>query len=278
MNKRANRKAFFILLCIGVMYLSMAFDVMEKFSMKRTFNTYVTAKPAGFSGIIPQQTPDRSQIQSEEGSVIEPGHFIAIPIIMFAIKEGIIEKEGLICIKGRDNVRTDFKKPLDILRDKDEDGLVSVAEIIGKKQILQLLKKEGIAIKQEIALGSLILGKGYVVEKKKLLMLFNAYVSEENNTLFPFVHENMEIVKGQKGFEMAGFKGRKRTQVATTDMEWTMPDLSNLPMKAAVEKLAEKTSRIKIHGSGYVTDQNPKAFEKMRGEMPCVLYGRSFKQ
>lgn len=277
MNKRANRKAFFILLCIGVMYLSMAFDVMEKFSMKRTFNTYVSAKPAGFSGVI-SKTPARSQIQSEESPVIEPGYFIAIPIIMFAIKEGIIEKEGLICIKGRDNMRTDFKKPLDILRDKDEDGLVSVAEIIGKKQILQLLKKEGIAINQDLALGSLMLGKGYVVEKKKLLMLFTDYVTDENNTLFPFVHENMEIVKNQKGFGIAEHNGRKRTQVATTDMEWTMPDLTNLPMKTALEKLAEKTSRIKIHGSGYVTDQNPKAFEKMRGETPCVLYGRSYKQ
>jgi len=278
MNKRANRKAFFILLCVGIMYLSTAFDVMEKFSMKRTLNTHVATKPAGLSGFIPKQVPARGQIRSEESPVIEPGLFVAVPIIMFAIKEGIIEKEGLICIKGRDNIRTDFKKPLDILKDKDEDGLINVAEIIGKKQILQLLKKEDIEIEKELTLGSLILGKGYVVEQKKLLMLFANHVTDENNNLFPFVYNNMEIMKSPKGFEMAGFNGRNRTQAATTDTEWIMPDLANLPMKTALEKLAEKTSRIKIHGSGYITDQNPKAFEKMKGEMPCVLYGRSYKQ
>jgi hypothetical protein len=252
---------------------------MDKFSMKRTLNTRAAAKPAGFSGVIPKQAPARSQIRSKETPVIEPGLFIAIPIVMFAIKEGIIEREGLICIKGRDTARTDFKKPLDILKDRDEDGLISVAEIIGKKQIFQLLKKENIAVKKELSLSDLILGKGYVIDQKKLLMLFAGYVTgEDSNKLFPFAYNNMEIVKGPKGFEMAGLNGRSRTQVAATDAEWIMPDLANLPMKAAMEKLAGKTSRIKIHGSGYVMDQNPKAFEKVRGETPCVLYGRLYKQ
>lgn len=276
MNKRANRKAFFILLCVGLMYLSTAFDVMDKFSMKRTLNTRAAAKPAGFSSVVPKQTPAR-QIRSKKAPVVEPGLFIAIPIVMFAIKEGIIEKGGLICIKGRNTARADFKKPLDILKDKDEDGLVSVAEIIGKKQIFQLLKKEDIVVKKELSLSNLILGKGYAIDRKKLLMLFAGYVTGEDNGLFPFVYNNMEIVKGPKGFEIAGFNGRGGTQVATTNAEWVMPDLANLPMKTALEKLAGKTSRIKIHGSGYVMDQNPRAFEKIRGETPCVLYGRSYK-
>ena len=56
-----------------------------------------------------------------------------------------------------------------------------------------------------------------------------------------------------------------------------MPNLANLPMKAALEKLASKTSRIKIYGSGVVTDQNPKALEKVKGETQCAIYGRSYK-
>jgi hypothetical protein len=56
-----------------------------------------------------------------------------------------------------------------------------------------------------------------------------------------------------------------------------MPNLANLPMKTALEKLALKTSRVKIYGSGVVMDQNPKAFEKVKGEAPCAIYGRSYK-
>ena len=87
----------------------------------------------------------------------------------------------------------------------------------------------------------------------------------------------MEITKNTKGFEMAENHERTRIQNPTADAEWIMPNLANLSMKAALEKLASKTSRIKIYGSGVVTDQNPKALEKIKGDAQCAIYGRSYK-
>jgi len=279
MNKRANRKAFFILLCIGLMYLSTAFNVMEKFSMKRTRNAHTAATPAGFSGTLPEQVVVTGPVTpaTTTGPAIEPTLFVAIPIVSSAIQDGLIEKEGLILIKRANNARADFKKPLDILKDKDEEGLVNVAEFIGKKQLLHLLKKEGISVQDDLELKDIILGKGYTIEKKTLIAFFGKYVSDEYNSLFPFVFNSMEITKDVKGFEIAENRERAKVQNSAADAEWIMPNLANLPMKAALEKLALKTSRVKIYGSGIVTDQNPKAFEKVKGESQCAIYGRSYK-
>jgi hypothetical protein len=54
-----------------------------------------------------------------------------------------------------------------------------------------------------------------------------------------------------------------------------MPNLVNLSMRDAIEKLALHTSKIKVYGSGSVVEQNPKAFERTRGETECVIYGRT---
>ena len=278
MNKRANRKAFFILLCIGLMYLSMVFNVTEKFSMKRTLNPHTVAKPAGFSGTLPERATVAGHLApSETDLTIEPALFVAIPIVSLAIRDGLIEKEGLILIKKANNVKADFKRPLEILKDKDEEGLISIAGFIGKKRLLYLLKKEGISAQDDPELSDIILGKGYTIEKKTLLSLFDKYVTEEYNGLFPFVCNNMEMTKNANGFEMAETRERGKIQTQITAAEWIMPNLSNLPIKEALEKLALKTSRVKIYGSGVVTDQNPKSFEKMKGEAQCVIYGRSYK-
>jgi hypothetical protein len=278
MNKRANRKAFFILLCMGLMYLSMAFNVTEKFSMKRTLNPHTTSTPAGFGAPIPERAVVANHFRpSATAPAIEPALFVAIPIVLSAIQDGLIEKEGLILIKKANNSGADFKKPFDILKDKDEEGLVSIAEIIGKKQLLHLLKKEDISVQDDLELGDIMLGKGYTVEKKTLLSLFDKYVTDEYKSLFPFVYNDREITRNVKGFEMAESHERGKIQNPTADVEWTMPNLANLPMKAALEKLALKTSRIKIYGSGVVTDQNPKALEKVKGEAQCAIYGRSYK-
>jgi hypothetical protein len=278
MNKRANRKAFFILLFIGLMYLSTAFNVTEKFSMKRTLNSHTAATPAGFSGTLPERVTVTGRISpSTTDPAIEPALFVAIPIISSAIQDGLIEKEGLILIKKANNAKADFKKPFEILKDKDEEGLVSIAEFIGKKQLLHLLNKEGISIQDDLELKDIILGKGYTIEKKTLIAFFDKYVADEYNGLFPFVYNNVEITKNAKGFEVAENHERAKTQNPVADTEWIMPNLANLPMKAALEKLSLKTSRVKIHGSGIVTDQNPKAFEKVKGEAQCAIYGRSYK-
>jgi hypothetical protein len=251
---------------------------MEKFSMKRTRNAHTAATPAGFSGTLPERVIVTGPVTpATTGPAIEPTLFVAIPIVSSAIQDGLIEKEGLILIKKANNARADFKKPLDILKDKDEEGLVSVAEFIGKKQLLHLLKKEGISVQDDLELKDIILGKGYTIEKKTLIAFFGKYVSDEYNSLFPFVCSSMEITKDMKGFEIAENRERAKVQNSAADAEWIMPNLANLPMKAALEKLALKTSRVKIYGSGIVTDQNPKAFEKVKGESQCAIYGRSYK-
>ena len=261
------------------MYLSTAFNVTEKFSMKRTLTSHNTATPAGLSGTLPERvTVTGRSTPSATDPAIEPTLFVAIPIVSSAIQDGLIEKEGLILIKKANNMKADFKKPFEILKDKDEEGLISIAEIIGKKQLLHLLKKEDISIKDDLELNDIILGKGYTIEKKRLLALFDKYVTDEYKTLFPFVCNNVEITKNTKGFEMAENHERAKIQSPIADAEWTMPNLANLPMKTALEKLALKTSRVKIYGSGVVMDQNPKAFEKVKGEAPCAIYGRSYKQ
>jgi hypothetical protein len=260
------------------MYLSTAFNVTDKFSMKRTLTSHNAPTSAGFSGAIPERVAVTDRFAPPiTGPAIEPAFFVAIPIVSSAIQDGLIEKESLILIKKTNNTKADFKKPLEILKDKDEEGLVSIAEFIGKKQLLHLLKKEDISIQDDLELKDIILGKGYTIEKKALITLFDKYVTDEYKSLFPFVYNNVEIKKNAKGFEMVENHERGKIQNPAADAEWIMPNLANLPMKVALEKLALKTSRVRIYGSGVVTDQNPKAFEKIKGEAQCAIYGRSYK-
>ncbi len=280
MNKKANRKAFFILVCIGLMYISMAFNLTDKFTMKRTVSEH-TAAPQSLNVAIPAArevaaSPVRNV--SPEHTAIEPSIFIAIPIVLSAIKEGLIEKEGLILIKGETNARTDFKKPFDILKDKDEEGLASIAGIIGKKQLLHLLKKDGIVIKDDVELNDIILGKGYTIEKKALLAGFDNHATDEHKDLFPFMFNGLEIAKTSKGFEIAETGRHTKINSPVAEIEWVMPNLINLPIKGALEKVSTRTSRIKLMGSGIVTDQQPKPYEKVRGDIDCTIYGRSSKQ
>ncbi|MBA4389676.1 MAG: hypothetical protein C0399_01900 [Syntrophus sp. (in: bacteria)] len=280
MNKKANRKAFFILVCIGLMYISMVFNLTEKFAMKRTLDGHA-AVPQNLNVAIPaigEASGNPVRNLPSERTVIEPSLFIAIPIVLSAIKEGLIEKEGLILIKGETNARADFKKPFDILRDKDEDGLVSIAGIIGKKQLLHLLKKDGISIKDDLELSDIILGKEYTIEKKSLLASFDNHVTDEYKDLFPFVSNGFEIAKTSKGFEIVETRGRAKINSQPAETEWVMPNLINLPMKGALEKVSMMTSKIKLVGSGIVTDQQPKPYEKVRGDIDCTIYGRSGKQ
>lgn len=280
MNKKANRKAFFILVCIGLMYISMAFNLTDKFAMKRTFSEYAAA-PQNLNVAIPaarEAVANPVRNVSSERAAIEPSLFIAIPIVLSAIKEGLIEKEGLILIKGETNARADFKKPFDILKDKDEEGLASIAGIIGKKQLLHLLKKDGIVIKDDLEINDIILGKGYTVEKKALLANFDNHVTDVHKGLFPFTSNGLEIAKTSKGFEMVETGRHTKINSPVAETEWVMPNLINLPMKGALEKVSIKTSKIKIMGSGVVIDQQPKPYEKVRGDIDCTIYGRSSKQ
>jgi hypothetical protein len=227
---------------------------------------------------IPKEPPPPApKVFVQGGTAAEPLLFISVPIVCYALKEGLIEKEGLIFIKKQGYNNVDWKKPLDILKDKDEEGLRSISKAIGKNQLHAFLKKEGITQRQEISPEDIVLGKGYTVEKKKLLSLYDRYVSGDYLKLFPFVLEGVGMTRGKNGFELLAQKDTTRDRREKEDPEWMMPNLVSLPIKDAIEKLSNRTARIKVFGSGTVIEQDPKPFQKIHGETACVLYGRAYK-
>jgi len=312
MNKKANRRAFFICLLVGMMYVSVAVGLPGKMSLVRVSGerqTAATSMGASMAKVdtevsspgvsasvpgnlrvideLPKETPPQvfdpkpalayTDVKGQSDKSMEPGLFISIPVVCYAIKQGLIERDGLIFVQKEGYNKGGCKKPIDILRDRDEQGLKALARIVGRKQSLDFLKKEGIILKQDIDNENIILGVGYTVEKEKLVALYNKYVPEEYGMLFPFVAQNMAMVKGGKGFDLTQARGTRVPSHAAEEQEWMMPNLLNLPMRVAIEKLTVHTSRIKVRGSGNVTEQYPRAFERTKGETECVIYGRSAK-
>jgi hypothetical protein len=224
----------------------------------------------------PQQTPAVQRIVKLDDKIIEPNLFIALPLVAYAIKEGLIEREGLILVQKEGYTTVNCKKPLDILRDKDEHGLKAIARLIGKRQSLDFLKKEGIALNQDVDSEKIITGIGYSIEKEKLLSLYNKHVSEDFQGLFPFVMHGLAVVKTKKGYEFSQAReGQEADRAKMEDQEWMMPNLVNLSVRAAIEKLALHTSKIKVYGNGNIVEQSPRAFERTRGETECTIYGRT---
>jgi hypothetical protein len=62
-------------------------------------------------------------------------------------------------------------------------------------------------------------------------------------------------------------------EVRDREVEWRVPNVTDLPMKKAISKLLPYTRDIRVFGSGRVVKQHPRAFERVRGEVRCVLYG-----
>lgn len=277
MNKKANKKAFLILLGIGLMYGSIACNLTDKISMKRTITKQESSVRRSMSIAPvgrPQPETSAASSQIKTSDAIEPSLFIAVPIVLSAIKEGFVEKEGLVLIKNETDSKGNFKKPLDILLDKDEHGLRNISGMIEKKELLRLLKKHNIEIPDNVDSSDIILGKKYTVEKAALIAFFNSSVTEEYNSLFPYVLEGLEVRKCSTGFEMAESHNRTKPNHETAEKEWVMPDLTNLPMRAALEKISYKTSKVKILGTGIVLSQDPAPNKRLRGDEECVLYGR----
>ena len=293
MNKKANRRAFFVCMFICLMYVSVAVKLPEKMSFERVAaNQKVVSASMNItkqkrsqqtvsdtvSESVPQKPVNENQknvsrpVPGDES--IEPALLMSAPLVCLAIKERLLEKEGLIPVK-KDNNSVSWKKPIDILIDKDEEGLKNISKIIGIKYALGFLKREGITIKEGLSAEEIMLGKGYVLEKKKLLALYNNSVSDDFSKLFPFVIEGTGITRRNGSFEFITIRDEVKKQYVREDMEWQMPNLLNLPIKVALERLAVHTARVKIHGSGIVTEQSPKPFERIRAETECVIYGRT---
>lgn len=310
MNKKANRRAFFVCLFIGLMYMSIAFRLPEKMNISRVWSGQ-SVMPSSVAGTslkkssdislpevpasifknqpaeneppktVTHQSEPRQQPATQHNVVVddkhmEPNLFIALPMVAYAMKEGLIEKDGLIFAQKEGYNTGTCKKPIDILRDKDEQGLKAISRLIGKRQSLDFLKKEGIVINQDIDSESIITGTGYSVEKEKILILYKKYLTDEFQVLFPFTIHGMAIVKTKKDFEFSHMKeAHEADRARKEDPEWTMPNVINLPVRAAIEKLALHTSKIKVYGNGNVVEQTPKAFERTRGETECIIYGRT---
>jgi len=206
-------------------------------------------------------------------SMVEPHLFISVPITCYAIKEGWLDREALI-FSRKEGQNTIWLKPLDILRQQDESGLKHLVAIIGKNRIKEFLKSEAADIKGDLSSEDMMLGRGFVIEKKKLLSLYDRFVSEECNDLFPLVLAQGGVAKGKEGFRFVSLAEAARMHTESEGEEWSMPNLAGLPIKLAIDHLAVHTARIKIYGSGFVVDQHPKPFERLKGDTECAIYGR----
>jgi len=297
MKKKANRRAFFVCIAICLLYISVAVKIPDKLSFKRVSGGH---NPLSNNLSIAGQETTQKSIEVEDATPIktivaephetkrisepkvkddadqtEPSLFISVPLVCFAIKSRFIEKDGLVPA-GRDSKgNIAWKHPLDILKEKDEEGIRNLSKSIGTKNILGFFKKEGIVFKERLSDEDMALGKGYSVDKNKLLAIYKNNVSEDCDMLFPYALGGMSITKMNGTYSFIYMKTEPKHRLAKHEQEWVMPNLVNLPTRQALEKLIVHTSRIKIIGNGSVVEQSPKPFERMRGEADCVIYGRT---
>ena len=282
MNKPAIRKAFFVCASIGLVYAALAFNIQDRFSMKRTYTTAPQKAPKSLSVAVPRSdsAPVRHDPVIAGNSLsIEPSFLIAVPIVAFSIREGFIEKEGMILVKKAEDPSTVYlKKPFDILKDRDGDGLKALSRIIGRKNIETFLNKEGVRLPDRSLSVDAIAGTGYSVDKAMLVALYNKHVGDGFDPLMPYIAGNFEVSKKPGGFEIGRVQEDKQTQAAQDSTAWTMPNLSGLSMKAALSRISPRVQTVRILGSGVVADQYPKPQEKVEKETRCILYGRSYQR
>lgn len=303
MNKKANRRAFFVCVFLCVVGISVMTGLPDRLSPRRLSRdaggapqglTVAPAGPLQEHAKVPSPPPGREAPRDDrkEGPVTvrvaespagrpsepaagEPSLLISLPLAAYAIREGLLEKDGLILVKKEGYNSTGWKKPLDILKEKDVAGLIALSKAIGKTHSLEFLKKEGITCGKAAEPEDIILGRACRVEKEQLLALCNKYVTDEFSPLLPFHFRGVTVARGKEGFELIRGKEPVSKTFAREEAEWMMPNLTNLPMRTALERLSAHTGKVKVYGSGHITDQSPKPFERMKGEAECVIYGRT---
>ncbi len=151
------------------------------------------------------QSPDTQSVAGGK-SGIEPSLLISIPIVCYAIREGWVEKESLIFGKKDAYNSVGWRKPIEILKDHDEQGIKNILNTIGEKRVLEFTKKEGVGLKAGLSAEDIILGRGYTVERERLITLYDRYVSNTCDELFPFSVRQAGIVKGRSGFSLTSSK------------------------------------------------------------------------
>jgi hypothetical protein len=320
MSKATNRRALAVCVAITLLYVSVAFKLPEKLSMRRMAEKQsppvremnIHGSNARFESVDSpeasldqsvqdaqarisqqQQPPAPTQLERAErpaaqkaskekggpvlisttATSIEPRIFISVPITCYAIREGWIDKESLI-FSRKEGQNILWLKPLDILKQQDEDGIKQILKAIGKKRLAEFFKKQGIEIGKELQPEEIMLGKGYLIEKRKLLALYDQFVPDTCNDLFPLVLAHGGMIKEKQGFRLVSAQEASRMRTDREEADWRMPNLTGLSLKVAIGKLAPHTSKIKVHGTGFVVDQSPRPFERLRGDQECSIQGR----
>ncbi len=314
MNKKSKKRAFLVFALMCLLYVSVTFRFPEKMSMRRISeeqtppskgmiltvsdidNTDRTASPSQ-QRALSRSPASPASAEADEATArpeavnqpatmkdnqptpavrsgIEPSLLISVPIVCYAIKEGWIEKEGLIFGKKDAYNNVIWKKPVEILKDHDEDGVRSILNTIGQKRVSDFLRKEGLSLSSELSADDVILGKGYRVDEEKLIVMYNKHVGTMCDGLFPFSSREIAIVKGKSGFMITRGERGLQDGRKIAEAEWMMPNLASLPMRLAIGKLSAHTGRIKVYGNGHIVSQSPRAFERLKGEQECVIQGR----
>jgi hypothetical protein len=307
MNKKSRQRAFFVYAILCLFYAVVMFRIPEKLNMTRISDPQ--SGPAKSSFLPSSQGAGRGEAaRTSEGKIVdaalpvkgqpaggqpakqaadgaiaerqdmEPSLLISVPVVCYAVRERWLEKDSLIFTKKDAYNNVSWKKPIEILKDHDEEGLRSILSTIGKKRVVEFMKREGVSNASDLSPEDLILGRGYRVDRQRLLALYDRYVADTCDEIFPFATRQAGIARGTRGFYFTKGRDALRESAKAPEAEWMMPNLANLPMRRAIEKLAPYTSRVKVHGSGYVVSQSPRAFERLKGEPECVIQGRSLSE
>jgi hypothetical protein len=314
MNKKSRTRASFVFIIICLLYVVVTFRINDKLNMTRASSeqiaptrgsilplpsinsvksllpsegapscttvpevTQVTADKVTSPAVAPTTAVPHVRTSISSGGFqcgIEPSLLIAVPVICYAMTHKWLDPDSLILVKKEADNSVSWRKPVDIIKDRDEEGLVNILNTIGQKRVVEFLKSEGIDLGNGSSTQDTILGKGYKIEQSTLIALYNKHVGDKWNELFPFYTKTGGILRSANGFRMAKGNGTTGEMRQVVEQEWTMPNLANLPMRLALEKVAVNTSHIRVYGSGRVVSQSPNPFERLKGEKECVIQGR----
>jgi len=108
-----------------------------------------------------------------------------------------------------------------------------------------------------------------------LAAMYNRHVGKSFDPILPFSAAGFEVKKTADTFEINKVGEIKQAQKTQSGAGWTMPDLTGLSIKAALDMVAPKAQTVKVYGSGIITDQYPKPQEQVKSDTECALYGRS---
>jgi hypothetical protein len=272
MNKKAKRRAFFVFVLICMAYGAVAFRLNDRLGVRRVTEGEPGAAPSGMHLALPQrteaaegadsvlskppETPVVTVSQKVERSRRGSAPMLSTAIVWYAIGQRWVEKEDLIPVpQGGAGIM--WKRPLDIAREGDDEGLKEIGRMIGKKNLMAFLSREGIAVGTALSPEEILLGRGLETDRNHVASLYAKYVPEEwaRDSAPPPAPTDQHAGRSGDGDD------------------WLMPNLLNLPLRTALEQLSGYTVRLKVHGSGLVVDQTPKAFERLKGETECIIHG-----